>query len=344
MHKLAVKKEGLILERTSLYFESEAVFNPAVIEDNGIIHLFYRAVSKGNYSSIGYCQLDSPTHIFKRSKHPLLLPTHDIEKKGLEDPRIVKIEGLFYLTYTAFDGTNALGSLAISSDLKNFYHWGTIVPLMIEDENEELPKKKLVESYYKEMQQNNNIEFVWDKNVLFFPRKINGYFYFMHRIKPDILLVKTADLKKLSITFWKEYISKLGYYKLDCNSVHTEKANYFGAGCPPIETKKGWIFIYHAAYKIDNELIYKAHCILLELENPIEIIGYLPYALIEPEYDWEIKGNVNNVVFPTGSILQNDQIYVYYGAADSRIACISFSLSELFTELVYLKKEKSNVN
>jgi predicted GH43/DUF377 family glycosyl hydrolase len=344
MHKLTVKKEGLLLERTSLYFESEAVFNPAVIRENGIIHLFYRAVSKGDFSSIGYCKLDSPTHIVKRNKHPLLLPREEFEKKGMEDPRIVKIDGIYYLTYTAFDGINALGALAISSDLKDFFHWGIIVPLLIEDENTELNKKRIVESYENEMRENNNVEFIWDKNVVFFPRKINGFLYYLHRIKPDILLVKINDLKDLTISFWEEYISKIGFFKLDCNSVHSEKALYFGAGCPPLETKKGWIFIYHAAYKIDDELIYKAHCILLDLENPLEIIAYLPYALIEPEYEWEIKGNVNNVVFPTGSILNNDQIFVYYGAADSRVACISFSLSELFTELVYLKKEPSNVN
>ena len=336
MDKLKVNKEGVLLEKTSLYFESEAVFNPAVIEENEIIHLFYRAVSKGDFSSIGYCRLDSPLHVSKRNKHPLLLPEADFEKKGMEDPRIVLIEGNYYLTYTAFDGINALGALAISTNLKEFYRWGIIVPLIIESEENEVIQKRIAVSYSDELDKNNNVEFVWDKNIVFFPRKINGEFYFVHRIKPDILFVNTSDLNKINYDFWKNYLSNLPIYRLNCDLVHSEKALYCGAGCPPIETPKGWIFIYHAAYELNNQLNYKAHCILLDLENPLNIIASLPYALFEPEHEWEVNGNVNNVVFPTGSIQKGDIMYVYYGAADSRIACVSFSITELFKEFIYL--------
>ncbi len=339
MDKLKVNKEGVLLEKTSLYFESGAVFNPAVIEENGIIHLFYRAVSKADFSSIGYCRLDTPIHISKRNKHPLLLPESDFEKKGIEDPRIVKIESLYYLTYTAFDGINALGALAVSSDLKNFYRWGIIVPLIIESEDTPSVNKRIADSYTIEMEKNNNVEFVWDKNIVFFPRKINGNFFFVHRIKPDILFVKIADLNQINASFWKEYLSNLPIYRLNCDAVHLEKALYCGAGCPPIETANGWIFIYHAAYENGSEIIYKAHCILLDLEDPSKIIASLPYALFEPEIDWEIHGEVNNVVFPTGSILKGDLLYVYYGAADTKIACASFSLNELLKKFIYTKKE-----
>lgn len=336
MDKLKVNKEGVLLEKTSLYFESESVFNPAVIEENEIIHLFYRAVSKGDFSSIGYCRLDSPLHVSKRNKHPLLLPEADFEKKGMEDPRIVLIEGKYYLTYTAFDGINALGALAISTNLKEFYRWGIIVPLIIESEENEVIQKRIAVSYSDELDKNNNVEFVWDKNIVFFPRKINGEFYFVHRIKPDILFVNTSDLNKINYDFWKNYLSNLPIYRLNCDLVHSEKALYCGAGCPPIETPNGWIFIYHAAYELNNQLIYKAHCILLDLENPLNIIASLPYALFEPEHEWEVNGIVNNVVFPTGSIQKGDIMYVYYGAADSRIACVSFSITELFKEFIYL--------
>jgi predicted GH43/DUF377 family glycosyl hydrolase len=118
MKSLKIKKEGILLKKTDYSFESEGVLNPAVIKDNKIIHLFYRAVAKGNFSSIGYCQLSDPLHIENRKDVPILIPEYDYEKQGMEDPRLVKIDNMFYLTYTSYDGINALGALATSTDLK----------------------------------------------------------------------------------------------------------------------------------------------------------------------------------------------------------------------------------
>ena len=52
---IEVKKEGVLLKKTDLAFENAGVLNPAVVSDGHSIHVFYRAVSKGNYSTIGYC-------------------------------------------------------------------------------------------------------------------------------------------------------------------------------------------------------------------------------------------------------------------------------------------------
>src|SRR5689334_20724554 len=114
---IKVKKEGILLKKTNLDFENEGVLNPAVIADENGIHLFYRAVEKGNYSSVGYCKLSGPLMIEERLTRPLLRREHGYECHGVEDPRITKIEDLYYLTYTAYDGVNALGALATSKDL-----------------------------------------------------------------------------------------------------------------------------------------------------------------------------------------------------------------------------------
>ena len=125
---IEVKKEGILLEKTCLGFENEGVLNPAIIKDGDKIHLFYRAVRKGNYSSIGYCRMYEPLTIASRLDIPLIFPQFDYESQGVEDPRITKIDDLFYLTYTAYDGVNALGALATSSDLISFEKLGIIVP------------------------------------------------------------------------------------------------------------------------------------------------------------------------------------------------------------------------
>lgn len=110
---IELKKEGILLKKTALGFENEGVLNPAVISDGGSLHMFYRAVAKGNYSSIGYCQLSSPLMVGERMDVPTIFPQYDYETHGAEDPRITKIDDIYYLTYTGYDGVNALGVLAI---------------------------------------------------------------------------------------------------------------------------------------------------------------------------------------------------------------------------------------
>ena len=76
---------------------------------------------------------------------------------------------------------------------------------------------------------------------------------------------------------------------------------------------------------------------MLDLEDPQKEIARLPYPLFKPEYDWELKGEVNNVCFPTGAIVEGDKLYIYYGAADEQIACASVSLTGLVNELLQNK-------
>jgi beta-1,2-mannobiose phosphorylase / 1,2-beta-oligomannan phosphorylase len=125
---IEVVKEGILLEKTQLDFENEGVLNPAVIRQGDNVHIFYRAVQTGNHSSIGYCKLDGPLTVTERWKKPVVVPEFEYESHGVEDARIVQIDDLFYLTYTAYDGINARGALAISKDLKDFIKQGIIVP------------------------------------------------------------------------------------------------------------------------------------------------------------------------------------------------------------------------
>jgi predicted GH43/DUF377 family glycosyl hydrolase len=117
--------------------------------------------------------------------------------------------------------------------------------------------------------------------------------------------------------------------------VYEHESGYVGSGCPPIETEHGWLLIYHGAEETDKGLVYSAcAAALLDLNDPGKVIARLPYALFSPEQEWELKGDVNNVVFPTGTALFGDTLYIYYGAADERIATASVSLSALVNELI----------
>jgi predicted GH43/DUF377 family glycosyl hydrolase len=117
--------------------------------------------------------------------------------------------------------------------------------------------------------------------------------------------------------------------------LYKHESKYIGGGCPPIETEHGWLVIYHGvANGPHGGNVYSACAALLKLDDPSIEIARLPYALFTPEYDWELNGIVNNVVFPTGTSLFGDTLYIYYGAADEQIACASLSLSELVNELL----------
>jgi predicted GH43/DUF377 family glycosyl hydrolase len=114
-----------------------------VIAEDGYIHLFFRALAKGNYSGIGYSKLNTPFTVAERFDTPVLFPQFDYESQGVEDPRIVKIDDHYYLTYTAYDGVNALGALAVSTDLKHFEKMGLIVPQITYEEFSHLASSKI---------------------------------------------------------------------------------------------------------------------------------------------------------------------------------------------------------
>ncbi len=346
INMIEVKKQGIVLSKTELSFENEGVLNPAAIRENGIIHLFYRAVNTGNNSTIGYCKMSDPLTVNERDLTPFLVPESDYESKGIEDPRIVKIEDIYYLTYTAYDGVNALGSLAVSKDLVHFEKKGLIVPLFSYDEFCLLTESLTgLNEKYRRFNEHEQVRekqgkkiYMWDKNVIFFPRRINGKLHFLHRIRPDIQIVAVNDLSELTPEYWQNYMHHLDEH-IVLSSKYKHEVSYIGGGCPPIETEHGWLLIYHGVHDTVSGYIYSACAALLDLDNPSKEIARLPVPLFKPELDWELIGEVNNVCFPTGAVRIEDSLYIYYGAADARIACASVSISALVKELLDNKTE-----
>jgi predicted GH43/DUF377 family glycosyl hydrolase len=303
--------------------------------------MFYRAVAHDNYSTIGSCILSGPMVVESRSDMPILVPQADYEFQGLEDPRIVVIDGLYYLSYTAYNGINALGALATSTDLIHWDKQGIIVPKITYEEFKHFTESsgKIREKYQRfnahqiSHQRHDRTEFMWDKNLIFFPRRINGKICFLHRIKPDIQIVVSIDsLADLTTEFWQNYFHNFDNFVV-LSSKFQHEVSYIGSGCPPIETEDGLLLIYHGVHDTVNGYVYTACAALLDLDAPQLEIARLPYPLFFPEKEWELKGEVNNVCFPTGAYVDNDNLYIYYGAADERIAVASLSVKDLLAEL-----------
>lgn len=340
VHDVDIKNEGVILEKSELPFENDGVLNPACIEKDGVIHMFYRAVTIGNKSTIGYARLDRNNKVIYRQNSPFLFPEFEYESQGLEDPRIVLIEGVYYLFYTVYDGISARVAYATSTDLVTFTKKGLIsAPITYEAALKLFNKKKLLEKYFwfgEQYQQffSKHI-MLWEKDSFLFPRKINGQFVFVHRIMPGIQFMKIDSLDELQDgARWSKYLSHLED-SIILNPKFWFETQLIGGGAPPIETPQGWIMIYHAVES--PSLTYRAGAVLLDLNDPRKVIGRLTEPLFSPTEIWEKKGVVSNVVFPTSVLERDGRLYIYYGGADNVIAVRSVNKELLLNALIKSK-------
>jgi len=304
-------------------WESGAVFNcGAVLGEDGLVHLLYRAIPAGytekldgtgydNYiSSIG-CAVSKDGIAFSRHEQPVIEPTEEYERFGCEDPRVtrLKIEGqtLYLITYTALFGPAFSGSdrvaLASTEDFRTFHKHGVVIPGLA------------------------------DKDAVIFPELVRGRVAMLHRVVPNIQIVYFDDLDQLvhpREDFWSAYRASLEEFTV-MRPKYEWEAEKIGSGPPPIRTEEGWLLIYHGK---DAENIYRAGAALLDLEEPSRVIARSPYPILEPEEDYERVGDTPNVVFPEGTIVMGDTLYVYYGAADKCCCLATARLSELLDELL----------
>lgn len=116
---LTIKKEGIILKKTNDGFENDGVLYPTVIKNGENTHLFYRALRKGNYSSIGYCKLKNYSSVEDRLNIPVRSPQFDYEKQVVENSRNITLEDTYIQTFTEIEDIDVLSTLIISKDLIN---------------------------------------------------------------------------------------------------------------------------------------------------------------------------------------------------------------------------------
>jgi predicted GH43/DUF377 family glycosyl hydrolase len=340
---IKIEKLGIILSPSEREFENLGVCNPGIYQEGNSVHIFYRAIQEGNFSTIGYCKTEGPVQITERHEEPVIIRDFEYERHGVEDARIVKIDGTFYLNYTAYDGVNAMGALATSSNLIHFKKHGIVTPPVNYEEYEcfvtccngdKLNPK--YHHYYNLFAEIGLVEdkfrLLRDKDVVLFPRKIKGKFAMLHRIWPGIQIVYFDDWSDLTKPFWEDYLKNLSdHIVLDPKDIFEVK--YIGAGGPPIETHDGWLLIYHGVQETTTGRTYHAKVALLQSDNPQIEIARLHYPLISPTMEWEKEGVVNNVVFPTGHSLFGNDLYLYYGAGDKHISVAKLDINELLLEL-----------
>ena len=197
-------------------------------------------------------------------------------------------------------------------------------------------KYQFFTSYYKDVVGEDVL--LWEKDSLIFPKKYNNKFVLIHRILPDIQVVSFDDFKDLTKDFWQSYLKTLGEHVLIEPKFGFESRN-IGAGAPLLETERGWLMIYHSVEDSNKGKVYHASAALLDKKDPYKVIGRLKEPLFSPTKDYEKFGDVNNVVFPTGTAIFGERLYIYYGAADKRIAVASVNLNKLIHEILATEVE-----
>lgn len=339
---IKIKSKGVLLEKMENGFENQAVLNPGCVKIGDTVHMFYRAVREGNYSTIGYCQIKD-FKVVRRLPYPVLVPENEYEKHGLEDPDVTEIDGVYYILYTVYDGKNALQAYATTSDFISYQKHGLISAEIRYDEAVKIfeniplsPKYKWYGEHYL-----NSISSdvkLWQKDMSLFPKKIGGRFAMLIRVMPGIQIVYFKDFSELTENFWRKILQNLSE-NIVLDPKFWFESRKIGGGCPPLETEDGWLLIYHGVEDAPSGNIYRAGGALLDKNDPQKVIARLPEPLFSPEEEWEKNGDVANVVFPTGAFIEGGDLVIFYGAADKKIATKVVDLESLLSEL---KKFKEN--
>ncbi len=286
---------------TEYWWENKAVFNCAAARFNGEVHLVYRAIGEDGISRFGYACSENGLEVTERHSLPVYESVGDeLERLGIEDPRITLIGDTYYIAYTGASvypcgeshPTSTRGvpwrcrvCLLSTKDFRTYRKYGCILPNMD------------------------------DKDAVLFPEKIRGKYVMLHRTFPNIWIAYSDDLVN-----WYDHkiLMHVQPGAWDCNRI--------GAGAPPIKTEDGWLELYHG---VDDHRVYRLGILLLDLEDPSKIIGRSPNPILSPVKPWERKGLVPNVVFTCGAVEMNGHYHIYYGAADRVIGVATMDKKSL---------------
>lgn len=287
-------------------FESAGTFNPTVVKFDGNFVMLYRAQDLHGKSSLGYAKSNDGIH-FVRRPEPVMRGEAPYEAGGgVEDPRLVKIGEMFYLTYTAYNnqggqGMHATGPihgdaqlcLATSTDLVHWKRQGVIMPAY---------------------QGKWNVG--WTKSGAIAPEKINGKYWMYYLADGVRQLTQMSIASSTDLIHWTDALD---------HPVLSSRPKMFDSqvvepGPAPVITGEGIFLIYNGA---DDDNVYRTGWVLFDKNDPTKVLARAERPIFQPSDEWEKVGQVPNVVFVEGLVRDNNRWLFYYGGADKYVGVAS---------------------
>jgi len=287
-----------------------SVFNPAATRFRDQILLLLRVQSRGRETSL-LPATSSDGVQFRVWPEPVRMPgieRLDCKVFHVYDARITCLEDFYYITVAIDTDQGCRIGLARTTDFQNYIFLGA--PLEGDA-----------------------------RNAVLFPEKIGGRYVMLCRPNrtrldggvatgSEIELAVSDDLK-----VWRtEAVVMQGRFHYWDELI--------GSGPPPIKTRRGWLHVYHGvATHFTSSNIYQAGVVLLELEQPQQVIARSRRNVLEPRELYELTGQVPNVVFPSGLVPagidaegfvgEDTELSLYYGAADTSVCLATTTVRAL---------------
>ncbi|AZV55595.1 glycoside hydrolase family 130 protein [Clostridium sp. AWRP] len=255
-------------------------------------------------SNVDFDYLTSMSHIriarscdgvnFKIDDVPFIFPENKYESFGIEDPRITKIDHNYYMTYSAVSKYGIVVELAVTNDFKSYKKLGNIF----------------------------NTE---NKDAVIFPEKIGEKYFALNRP-----VSKSTGNPVIWISESDNLINWGNHKILACTRENSWDSAKIGAGVPPIKTDEGWLELYHG---VDDMEHYSMGALLLDINCPEKVIGRSKEPILKPEENYEKSGFFSDVIFPCGAVLQEDELYIYYGICDNSIGLAVVKIKDILNTL-----------
>ncbi len=310
-------KNPILKPNPKIWWEAQATFNGCVIKDNDRFHMLYRAFSetiviegkKLSLSTVGYTSSPDATQF--SGNRILIQPECPWEEYGVEDPRITKIDDEYIIFYTALsqwppNRDSIKVAVAISTDLATIRERHLVTPFNA-------------------------------KAMTLFPQKIGDKYAAILSIDtdpgPSSICYATFEKKEdiWSEEYWKDWYEHRDQHVIPLRNQTIDQVE---VGAPPVRTPYGWLLVYADIENyFSNEKTFKIKAVLLDSDDPRRIIGRIPEFDFKPEAEYELKGMINNIVFPSSVVIDDETLYMYYGAADTTCCVASCSVHDLYAHL-----------
>ncbi len=277
-------------------YRCNTVFNGSPVKVDGEYLILLRIEGQQGYSFFSIARSRDGIH-FTAADAPAMLPAAEgpwqmWEEGGIEDPRITRFDGTFYILYTATSRYGHYIALARTEDFQRFERMAVISG-------------------------------PGNKDGVLFPDRIGGLYARLDRpfgngigsvwlsYSPDLIhWGRSRIVFRPRPRFWDSF--------------------RVGASAPPIRTDRGWLEIYHGVKMTSAGPIYRIGAIMLDLQDPSRVVGHGPRPLLGPREDYERIGDIGNVVFACGAIVEDDgQVKIYYGAADTAVCVATAPLERI---------------